>query len=35
MSDLDQTTQMLILILVCAFVALFVLVIVYMIYSLL
>ena len=31
MSDLDQTTQMLILILVCAFVALFVLVIVYMI----
>ena len=30
MSDLDQTTQMLILILVCAFVALFVLVIVYM-----
>ena len=31
MSDLNQTTQMLILILVCAFVALFVLVIVYMI----
>ena len=31
MSDLDKTTQMLILILVCAFVALFVLVIVYMI----
>ena len=31
MSDLDQTTQMLILILVCAFVALFILVIVYLI----
>lgn len=31
MSDLDQTTQMLILILVCAFVALFILVVIYMI----
>ena len=30
MSDLDQTTQMLILILVCAFVALFILVVIYM-----
>lgn len=31
MSDLDQTTQMLILILVCAFIALFILVVIYMV----